>query len=107
MPTTALIMWEHERDLVKLRTVEVYMTATMTMTWIWICWQKVSPKMRVKVMVMVMVDLQLQHRASKPGPLLGVISDDESAESSHPEDEESDAGEADEQWAKGFTFNED
>ena len=44
MPTTALIMWEHERDLVKLRTVEVYMTATMTMTWILICWQNVSMK---------------------------------------------------------------
>ena len=79
------------------------MTATKV-TWIWICRQKVSPNLRVKVMVMVMVDLQLQHRASKPGPLLGVISDDESAESGHPKDEESDA---DEQWAEGFTFNED
>ena len=36
-----------------------------------------------------------------------LFSDDESAESSHPEDEESDAGKADEQWAEGFTFNED
>ena len=36
-----------------------------------------------------------------------LFSDDESAESSHPEDEESDAGESDEQWAEGFTFNEE
>ena len=63
-------------------------------------------------MVMVMVDLQLQHRASKvqTGATAGsdaLFSDDESAESSHPEDEESDAGEADEEWAEGLTLNEE
>ena len=36
-----------------------------------------------------------------------LFSDDESAESSHPEDEESDAGEADEEWAEGLTLNEE
>ena len=36
-----------------------------------------------------------------------LFSDDKSAQSSHPEDEESDAGEADEQWAEGFAFNEE
>ena len=36
-----------------------------------------------------------------------LFSDDESAESSHPEDEERDAGESDEEWAEGFTFNEE
>ena len=36
-----------------------------------------------------------------------LFSDDESAESSHTEDEESDAGETDELWAEGFTFNEE
>ena len=56
------------------------------------------------------MDLQLQHRVSRFGATAGsdaLFSDDESAESSHPEDEESDAGEADEQWAEGFTFNEE
>ena len=36
-----------------------------------------------------------------------LFSDDESAESSHPGGEESDAGETDELWAEGFTFNEE
>ena len=60
MPTTALMMWELERELVKLRTVEVKMTATIV-TWIWVCWQKVSSSLRVKVMGLkeVMTDLQL------------------------------------------------
>ena len=47
----------------------------------------------------------IQTRATAGSDAL--FSEDESAESSHPEDEESDAGEADEQWAEGFTFNED
>ena len=74
MPTTALMMWELERELVKLRTVEVKTTATIV-TWIWVCWQKVSSSLRVKVMGLkeVMMDLHLQHRVSRPGPLLGVM----------------------------------
>ena len=49
-------------------------------------------------------------KSIRPGATAGsdaLFSDDESAESSHPEDEESDAGKADEQWAEGFTFNEE
>merc|ERR1719266_985251 len=74
MLTTALMMRELERELVKLRAVEAKMMAT-TVTWIWICWQKVSLSLRVKAMGLkeVMVDLQLQHRASRPGPLLGAM----------------------------------
>merc|ERR1719209_1871444 len=47
----------------------------ITVTWIWICWQKASLSLRVKAMGLkeVMVDLQLQHRASRPGPLLGAM----------------------------------
>ena len=86
------------------------MTATIV-TWIWVCWQKVSSSEGEGYGAeggddgSTAVAQSIQTGATAGSDAL--FSDDESAESSHPEDKESDAGEADEQWAEGFTFNEE